>query len=150
MSAVLTLPRAVGGYVDGRWVEPADSYPVGNPATETEVGRAPRMTVADALDAAAAARRAFPGWAATPLAERAALLGELSAAIERRSDEFTSLVIAETGALVPFARDVKVRFTVDRFAWHAAATPDWFEERMEVAAPNGGSARRSWPAALPC
>ena len=137
MSATVALPRHVAGHVDGRWVESPETTVIGNPATGEPVGPAPRGTVDMAVAAAAAARRAFPTWAATPLEERCRLLAALAAAIDARRDDLTALVVAETGALVPFARDVKVAFTRDRFAWHAGATPDWFEQRMEVGAADG-------------
>jgi acyl-CoA reductase-like NAD-dependent aldehyde dehydrogenase len=141
VSATIALPRHVGGYVDGRWIEAPETFVVENPATEEPVGTAPSMTVDVALDAAAAARRAFPAWAATPLEERCRLLAALAAAIDARRDDLTALVVAETGALVPFARDVKVAFTVERFAWHARATADWFEQRLEAPTPEGGRRR---------
>ena len=62
------------------------------------VGQAPNASVADAEAAAAAAREAFPAWAATPVEERLALLKEAAAAIRAKNDELVPLVIAETGA----------------------------------------------------
>ena len=57
--------------IGGKWVDAGDgTYDVINPATEEVVGRAPKASVADAEAAAAAARDAFPAWAATPV-ERA-------------------------------------------------------------------------------
>jgi aldehyde dehydrogenase (NAD+) len=48
-------------YIDGQWVEPRDgaTYPVPNPATEEEIGRAADASSVDMADAIMAARRAF-------------------------------------------------------------------------------------------
>ena len=68
--------------IGGEWVEASGgTYDVINPATEELVGRAPDATAADALAAAAAARRALPGWASTPVTERCALLSRAAEAI---------------------------------------------------------------------
>ena len=51
--------------IGGEWVEgAAGSVPIVNPADETVVGHAPEASVEQAQAAAAAARQAFPAWAA--------------------------------------------------------------------------------------
>jgi acyl-CoA reductase-like NAD-dependent aldehyde dehydrogenase len=141
MKSALAFPTRVGGYINGRWVDAADSYPVIDPATGGELGRAPRSTVADAHAAAAAARAAFPSWALSSLDERCRLLRDLAAAIGAHHADFVELVMRETGALLPFARDVKVAFTVERFNWHATASPEWFQSDMAVVTPDGANRR---------
>jgi betaine-aldehyde dehydrogenase len=44
-----------------------------------------------------AARRAFPGWAATPRSERAALLRDVAHALEARRDELAEIIAHEVG-----------------------------------------------------
>ena len=57
--------------IGGKWVEAGDgTYDIINPATERVVGQAPNASVDDANAAAAAAKEAFPAWAATPVEER--------------------------------------------------------------------------------
>jgi acyl-CoA reductase-like NAD-dependent aldehyde dehydrogenase len=65
-------------YINGRWCPPttADRTPVIDPATHLVVGSAPAGGADDVDAAVAAARSAFPDWAATPGAERARLLAE--------------------------------------------------------------------------
>ncbi|HBF85798.1 MAG TPA: aldehyde dehydrogenase family protein, partial [Streptomyces sp.] len=61
-------------YIGGRW-RPArgqDTIAVVNPADEQVIGHVPAGTAEDVDDAVHAARAAFPGWAATPPAGRAA------------------------------------------------------------------------------
>ena len=85
--------------IGGKWVDAGNgTYDIINPATEQVVGQAPNASVADAEAAAAAAREAFPAWAATPAEERLALLKKAAAAIRAKNDELVPLVIAETGA----------------------------------------------------
>ncbi len=88
-------------YLDGRFVAPtgeADRFPVINPATEQPVAQILMGSGADAGRSVEAARRAFPGWAAVPLAGRLALLERLLAAYERRHAQMAEAITTEMGA----------------------------------------------------
>lgn len=90
--------------IDGELVAGADEIDVINPATEQVVARCP---VADArqLDTAvAAAKRAFPTWAARSVRDRGALVAALSAALAERATEFAQLLTAEQGKPLDQAR----------------------------------------------
>lgn len=83
--------------VNGQPVRTGRSFPVINPATEeriAEVANADRASVEAAL---AAARDAFPGWAATPIAERRAIMDRCCAVLEREKERLVDLLVAETG-----------------------------------------------------
>src|SRR3546814_2177436 len=68
----------IGGRLDGG----SARFDVLNPATEQVIGSAPDASK-DYLDRAiAAARAAFPGWAATPIAERKAALIAMGQAVK--------------------------------------------------------------------
>lgn len=102
--------------IGGKWVDASvGTYEVVNPATEEVVGRAPDASAADALAAAAAAREALPGWAATPVAERGALLRKAADAIRSRAKELLPLVIAETGATATVGSRMQVPQAAVRF-----------------------------------
>ncbi len=102
--------------IGGRWVDSGDgTYEIINPATEEVVGRAPNASVADAEAACAAAREAFPAWAATPADERLALLKAAATAIRAKNDELVPLVIAETGATASVGSRMQVPISADRF-----------------------------------
>jgi len=73
------------------------TFDVINPATETVLAQAPDATPADLDRAVAAARAAFPGWAATPIAERKAALSALANAIWANADDFKRLLTLEQG-----------------------------------------------------
>lgn len=83
--------------IDGAPHSGASTFDVVNPATEQAFARCPKADAA-LLDAAvAAAKRAFPGWAATPIAERARLVEVLADALQAREAEFAALLTAEQG-----------------------------------------------------
>jgi aldehyde dehydrogenase (NAD+) len=97
-------------YIDGRWVEPADPawFDVIDPATETVVER---LALGDARDvdrAVAAARKALPGYAATSVAERIALLERIVSIYERRQEEFAQAMRIEMGSPITFSRKFQV------------------------------------------
>ncbi|MCW3843205.1 aldehyde dehydrogenase family protein [Micromonospora yasonensis] len=96
-------------HVAGEWVDPADgeSIPVENPATGEIVGQVPAGTPADVGRAVAAARAAFPGWAATAPAERADHLDRLHAALAARADEIARTVALELGTPLKLAARVQ-------------------------------------------
>jgi aldehyde dehydrogenase (NAD+) len=83
--------------IGGQAVAGVEAFDVVNPATETVVAQAPDAT-REQLDAAvAAARAAFPGWAATPIAERRAAIDRLGDALLAEVDGFKRLLTAEQG-----------------------------------------------------
>lgn len=93
-------------YVGGAWCAPAGSgvIEVLDPSDDQVVGVVPEGTAADVDRAVAAAREAFEGWAATPAADRVALLDRVRAALSDRSTEVADLISAEMGAPRWFAR----------------------------------------------
>ncbi len=102
--------------IGGKWVDAGDgTYDVINPATEQVVGQAPNASVDDANAAAAAAREAFPAWAATPVEERLALLKTAAAAIRAKGNDLVPLVIAETGATASVGSRMQVPVSAARF-----------------------------------
>ena len=101
--------RWIRNFVDGRYVDQVGAgFPDVNPATGAvvaQVDEADRATVDAAVDAA---RRALPVWAATPVAERTALLRRAADRIEERFDEFVAAEIADTGKPIAQARSLDV------------------------------------------
>lgn len=82
----------------------AGTMAVIDPATATPFAEAPEASPADLDRAISAARAAFPGWAATPHAERAALIAALADAVERHADDFAPLLTREQGKPLAEAR----------------------------------------------
>lgn len=83
--------------IGGKPVDSDSLFDVLNPATEQVLAQAPDAS-RDHLDSAvAAARAAFPGWAATPIAERRALIDKLGDAVIAHAEDFKRLLTAEQG-----------------------------------------------------
>jgi aldehyde dehydrogenase (NAD+) len=96
-------------YIDGSWVPPAgsESIDVVNPATEEVIATIPAGTPADVEVAVAAARRAFPDWAATNPEERAKYLLALHDGLAARQEEVAATITAEMGAPAKIALAVQ-------------------------------------------
>ena len=101
------MSRTAQFYIDGKWVEPAAAtwFEMIDPATEQPLGRLALGSATDVDRAVAAARRAFPAWSTTSVADRVALLRRVVAAYERRYDEFAELIRREMGSPITFARN---------------------------------------------
>ncbi|MFD7709049.1 aldehyde dehydrogenase family protein [Streptomyces sp. NPDC059785] len=121
-----------GMYIDGAWRPAAgpDTIEVVNPVDERIVGRVPAGTVEDVDAAVRAARAAFPGWAATAPAQRAARLSALRDVLDARRDEIAETVTAELGSPPPFSQKVHASLPIlvaGSYAELAATYP--FEEK---------------------
>ena len=93
-------------YINGQWVNPATpcDHAVINPSTEAPCAVISLGAQADTDAAVAAAKAAFPAWAATPPAQRAALVKKILEQYEARLEEFASAISMEMGAPIDFAR----------------------------------------------
>ncbi|MFD8611920.1 aldehyde dehydrogenase family protein [Streptomyces sp. NPDC059631] len=121
-----------GMYIGGAW-RPApdrDAIEVVNPADEQVVATVPAGTAEDVDAAVRAARAAFPGWAVTPPAERAARLAALCDVLTARKDEIAETVTTELGAPEQFARSVHAGLPLAVAASYADLAATYaFEER---------------------
>jgi acyl-CoA reductase-like NAD-dependent aldehyde dehydrogenase len=90
--------------VDGEDVRTSRELRVINPATGEVFATASRADAATVDAAVAAAGRAFPAWAATPLAERADVMRKLARALEAHAEEITRLLVLEQGKPLAEAR----------------------------------------------
>ena len=90
--------------IDGRLVAGDMTMEVVNPANEQVLARAPRASAAQLETAVAAAKAAFPGWAARPIAERRALILSLADRIEAGAEDLARLLTQEQGKPLPEAQ----------------------------------------------
>ena len=97
-------------YVAGTWVPSAsdEAVDVINPATEEVIDQVPAGHPADVDAAVEAARAAFGGWAATPVAERARYLEAIRQLLEDRAGPLAEVITADLGAPLAFSRDEQV------------------------------------------
>ncbi|MGW3472369.1 aldehyde dehydrogenase family protein [Saccharopolyspora sp. NPDC000995] len=108
-------------YVDGSWVASSGtaSIEIVNPATGKVIGSVPAGAAADVDVAVTAARRAFPGWAATPASRRIELVRAVAAGLEKRRDEVLDSIISEVGT--PRVQAVNTQFGVAMHTFNDAA-----------------------------
>jgi succinate-semialdehyde dehydrogenase/glutarate-semialdehyde dehydrogenase len=85
--------------IGGEWRQSASNaqLEVVNPATEEVVGTVPSGGADDVELAVATAKRAFPGWAATDVEQRAHVLARAAALIEERAGDLAKVLTAEQG-----------------------------------------------------
>ncbi|MFM2280779.1 MAG: hypothetical protein RLZZ444_3010 [Pseudomonadota bacterium] len=92
-------------YINGAWVAPTAprDCQVINPTTEEPCAIISLGDQADTDKAVAAAKAAFPAWAATPPAERARIVARILEQYEKRLQEFGEAISMEMGAPIDFA-----------------------------------------------
>jgi succinate-semialdehyde dehydrogenase/glutarate-semialdehyde dehydrogenase len=92
--------------IGGEWRQAASSKEIDvvNPATEEVVGSVPSAAADDVELAVATAKRAFPGWAATDLEQRAHILAKAASLIEEHAAELAALLTSEQGKPIAEAR----------------------------------------------
>ncbi len=104
-------------YVNGRWIRSHSTRQVvvTNPATEESLGQVTLGDVTDVEAVVDAARQAAPGWARTPVAERAALLRAIAAELTLRQEEIAQLETAEVGSPITLSRRAHAQSAVHLF-----------------------------------
>jgi acyl-CoA reductase-like NAD-dependent aldehyde dehydrogenase len=118
-------------YIGGDWVPStgSNSIAVVDSTTEEVIGSVPEGTVEDIDRAVAAAREAFPGWSATPVEERAALLTAVSAALGERMESLADLITHEVGMPLVLSQLVQVGLPMAAFGSMAQVTADFTWEQ---------------------
>ena len=133
MTSTQTLIDRDRLFIGGEWVEPATSetIEVVNATTEEVMARVPAGSEADVDRAVAAARAAFDGWAATPLADRVALCTAVSLRLQERQGELAELIAREMGSPIQFSIGVQTGLPSATFASMARLVEDLpWEERL--------------------
>lgn len=133
-------------YINGAWVAPAvpRDCPVIDPSTEEPCAVISLGSEADTNAAVAAAKAAFPGWAATPRTERRRLVARLLAIYEERKEDLAQAIAMEMGAPIDFARSDQAPC----LPWHLQNFLDAFD-RMHWVRPLGPQAPSSMIALEP-
>lgn len=134
-------------YVDGRLGPASDgaTYPILDPATGREIGRAPDSTAADVDAAVAAARRTFDEgeWSADRDL-RVRCLRQLHEALLEEREEFEALTTAEVGMPAFMMAAAGFAVPVDGLRWVTDLLESYaFETDLGVASPMGVASRRT-------
>ncbi|NRB34904.1 MAG: aldehyde dehydrogenase family protein [Rhodobacteraceae bacterium] len=105
-------------YINGSWVAAQDGRDHGviDPSTEEVFLTISLGGQADTDAAVAAAKAALPGWMATPVSERIALVEKLAEIYTSRGEEIAQAMMQEMGAPIDLARSAQV----GAGAWHLA------------------------------
>jgi betaine-aldehyde dehydrogenase len=109
--------------IDSELVDAIDGQTeaVTNPATGEEIASMPLSTEEDVNRAVAAAKRAQPGWAATPPGERAAALLKLADLLEEHAAELSDLEAADAGKPRQAFFEEEMPFLCDNLRFFAGA-----------------------------
>lgn len=92
--------------VDGKWLETKSGkyMPVMNPSTGEQIAEAPCCNADEVNAAVAAANKAFPAWANTPIPTRIQLMFRFKQLLDQNLDELTVLLATEMGKVLAEAR----------------------------------------------
>ncbi|NVO56175.1 aldehyde dehydrogenase family protein [Rhodobacteraceae bacterium B1Z28] len=126
-------------YINGKWVAPskAHDFKVIDPSTEDPCAVISLGSEADTNAAVAAAKSALPGWMATPVEDRIALVEKLIGIYQTRTEDLAQAMSMEMGAPIDMARSQQV----GAGSWHLtefvnAAKGFAFERPLGDHAPN--------------
>jgi 5-carboxymethyl-2-hydroxymuconic-semialdehyde dehydrogenase len=117
-------------WIGGERVASADTFADISPIDETEIAQVHAAGAAEVDRAVAAARAAFPAWAALPVAERSAVLRRVADGVEARIEDLSRVETRDNGSLIRSHRRgvmprvaMNFRFFAD-YAEHSLAHPD--------------------------
>lgn len=111
--------RTFGQFIGGRWRRASSHFDSVCPANGRPLARVGQGTRADVDAAVKAARRAQPGWAATPGVERARFLYALARHVQRHSRLFAVLESLDNGKPIRETRDLDIPLVARHFYHHA-------------------------------
>src|SRR5688572_29835800 len=103
-TAPIRYPAALN-FIGGSFSDPScEHLDVTNPADGTVISRVPLSTESEVDKAVAAAKQAFPSWAATPIKERVQVFFRYKTLLEKNIAELAALVTEENGKIDSEAR----------------------------------------------
>ncbi len=126
-------------YINGQWVAPTkpNDFNVIDPSTEEPCAVISLGDAADTDAAVAAAKAAFPAWAATDPAERLALIERILEVYKARSEDLAQAMSLEMGAPIDMARTQQVGAGTWHISNFITAFRDFqFERPLGPHAPN--------------
>jgi malonate-semialdehyde dehydrogenase (acetylating)/methylmalonate-semialdehyde dehydrogenase len=100
------MPTDIPHFIDGRRVagRSGRTGAVFNPATGEQTGSVALASAEEVHEAVAAAKKAFPEWAATTPLRRARILNRFLRILEERADELAAVITAEHGKVLSDAK----------------------------------------------
>uniref|UniRef100_A0A4W4HJY0 Succinate-semialdehyde dehydrogenase n=1 Tax=Electrophorus electricus TaxID=8005 RepID=A0A4W4HJY0_ELEEL len=107
------------GFVNGRWVSAASTFPVLDPATGKELVKVSDFGPREARDAVIAAHKAFDSWKCQTAKERSILLRKWFDLVTQHKEDLAKLITAECGK--------PMRESLGEIAYSASFL-EWFSE----------------------
>jgi phenylacetaldehyde dehydrogenase len=116
-----TRATSDGLHIDGAWQAAADGRRMDtlDPASGQVIGTLPVAGAADIDDAVAAARRALPGWRATPPVERSRILWKMAELMEADIDALAELETLDQGKPLFVGRWAEIPGAINQFRFFA-------------------------------
>jgi acyl-CoA reductase-like NAD-dependent aldehyde dehydrogenase len=99
-------------FIDGKWRKASGAIEVLSASTEEVIGSIPEGTAEDVNAAVDAARRAFPAWSETPVAERADWLDRIAGALKERTEQIARTIAMEVGSPISIATSIQAGLPV--------------------------------------
>ncbi len=113
-------------WIGGERVASEGTFADISPIDETEIAQVHAGTAVEVDRAVAAARAAFPAWAALPVAERSAILRRVADGVEARVEELSRVETRDNGSLIRSHR----RGVMPRVAMNFRFFADYAEEQL--------------------
>ncbi len=119
----MVIMEKLSNYIDGKLTAPVSGRYLDNiePAAGTAYSQLPDSDEQDVALAVAAATRAAPAWAATPIEKRSALLHRIADLIEQRLEELARAESIDNGKPIALARTVDIPRAAANFRYFASA-----------------------------
>jgi succinate-semialdehyde dehydrogenase/glutarate-semialdehyde dehydrogenase len=106
-----------GACINGNWVPgSAGRFSVKSPMDGSVLHEVGRCNADDAAQAIAAARAAFPAWAATSVAERANILRRINALFVERAEVIAQMVVKEVAKPILAAREETFEYSAPSYS----------------------------------
>ena len=134
-------------WIGGRRVASADTFTDVSPIDGSTLGEISRGTATEAAQAVAAAKAAFPAWAATSRAERARILHAIADGVEKRLEDLAVVETHDNGALLRSHRRGVMPRVAHNFRFFADRLLTLDHEDFET---RGHTNRVGWDPAGPC
>jgi len=121
--SIVDIKTRYENFIGGDWVKPVKGGYAEDlaPATGLPMAEYPRSTVEDVDLAVAAAQAAFPQWAATSTADRAAVLIAIADHLQAHLEQIAVLESWENGKPVRETLGADIPLAIDHFRYFAAA-----------------------------
>ncbi|MGA9715908.1 MAG: aldehyde dehydrogenase family protein, partial [Aeromicrobium sp.] len=100
VTEIAGVPVSTDHWIGGQRVSSADTFDDVSPIDGNVIAQVARGGADEAGQAVRAAQAAFPGWSATPPAERARLLHAIADRVEQRIEDLAIVETTDNGALI--------------------------------------------------